>query len=82
MIMRVKFKTVPGQQFLVRREVFRLMQEAFHEQGIEFAHRNVTVYIPPETSERMSESQKDQVAGAAAALAAAPTTEEEPTEKK
>ena len=46
MIMRVKFKTIPGEQFVVRREVFRMMQEAFHDNGIEFAHRNVTVYLP------------------------------------
>jgi small-conductance mechanosensitive channel len=46
MIMRVKFKTIPGEQFIVRREVYRLMQEAFQENGIEFAHRNVTVYLP------------------------------------
>ena len=48
MVMRVKFKTVPGEQFVVRREVFRMMQESFRENGIEFAHRNVTVYLPPE----------------------------------
>jgi len=48
MVMRVKFKTIPGEQFVVRREVFRMMQEAFRENGIEFAHRNVTVYLPPE----------------------------------
>ena len=49
MIMRVKFKTIPGEQFVVRREVFRMMQEAFRENGIEFAHRNVTVYLPGQT---------------------------------
>jgi len=48
MIMRVKFKTIPGEQFVVRREVFRMMQESFKENGIEFAHRNVTVYLPSE----------------------------------
>jgi small-conductance mechanosensitive channel len=48
MIMRVKFKCVPGEQFLVRREVFRQIQKAFKEKGIEFAHRNVTVYLPPQ----------------------------------
>jgi small-conductance mechanosensitive channel len=48
MIMRVKFKTIPGEQFVVRREVYRMMQESFRENGIEFAHRNVTVYLPPE----------------------------------
>jgi small-conductance mechanosensitive channel len=48
MIMRVKYKTAPGQQFVIRKEVYRLMQEAFAEAGIEFAHRNATVYMPPE----------------------------------
>ena len=48
MVMRVKFKTIPGEQFVVRREVYRMMQESFRKNGIEFAHRNVTVYLPPE----------------------------------
>jgi len=47
MIMRVKYKTKPGDQFAIRKEVYRLMQEAFREAGIDFAHRNVTVYMPP-----------------------------------
>ena len=46
--MRVKYKTKPGDQFAIRKEVYRLMQEAFKEEGVEFAHRNVTVYMPPE----------------------------------
>jgi small-conductance mechanosensitive channel len=50
MIMRVKFKTIPGEQFVVRREVYRRLQEQFQTNGIEFAHRNVTVYLPPETT--------------------------------
>jgi len=54
MVMRVKFKTIPGEQFVVRREVFRMMQEAFRENGIEFAHRNVTVYLPPEDKSPVS----------------------------
>ncbi|MBW2625797.1 MAG: mechanosensitive ion channel family protein, partial [Deltaproteobacteria bacterium] len=33
MIMRVKFKAIPGQQFLIRRVVYQLIQEAFREQG-------------------------------------------------
>ena len=50
MILRVKFKTPPGEQFVVRREVYKRIQERFREEGIEFAHRNVTVYLPPEVS--------------------------------
>jgi small-conductance mechanosensitive channel len=60
MIMRVKYKTEPGQQFVIRKEVYRLMQEAFAEAGIEFAHRNVTVYMPPETTEEASDEQSSQ----------------------
>ena len=82
MIMRVKFKTIPGEQFVVRREVFRRMQEAFQENGIEFAHRNVTVYLPPQNDESSEEQGKEaekgpspdqktlEAAAAAAALAA------------
>jgi hypothetical protein len=60
MIMRVKYKTAPGQQFVIRKEVYRLMQEAFAEAGIEFAHRNVTVYMPPETTEAEPGEQANQ----------------------
>ena len=50
MIIRVKFKTKPGDQFVLRREVYRRIQGRFREQGIDFAHRNVTVYLPPEVT--------------------------------
>jgi small-conductance mechanosensitive channel len=73
MVMRVKFKTPPGEQFAIRKEVYRLMREAFEEEGIEFAHRNVTVYIPPETTQAKSNSEtaanKLQQVAAAAAIA-------------
>jgi small-conductance mechanosensitive channel len=62
MIMRIKYKTRPGEQFVIRKEVYRLMQEAFREAGIEFAHRNVTVYMPPESAETESGGQPDQEA--------------------
>ena len=89
MIMRVKFKTVPGHQFIIRREVFQRIQEAFRKEGIQFAHRNVTVYMPPETtageskketaSEDDSSTSTDKTkleAAAAAALAIAAEDEE------
>ena len=69
MIMRVKFKTIPGEQFVIRREVFRMMQEAFRENGIEFAHRNVTVYMPPEQSDETPDKKAVEAAAAAAAAA-------------
>jgi small-conductance mechanosensitive channel len=89
MIMRVKYKTKPGDQFEIRKEVYRLMQEAFKEEGIEFAHRNVTVYMPPDESheasggaagaaEQSAESDSDirRQAAAGAALAAIQAEEE------
>lgn len=78
MIMRVKFRCIPGEQFILRREVFHRIQKAFKEKGIEFAHRNVTVYLPPQpTSEGDSAAAAGgqglplAAAGAAAAAAVA-----------
>ena len=91
MIMRVKYKTMPGDQFAIRKEVYRLMQEAFKQEGIEFAHRNVTVYMPPEEDRKdtgqpagdvpqedaKSDSNIQRQAAAAAALASIQAEEEE-----
>jgi small-conductance mechanosensitive channel len=96
MSMRVKYKTKPGDQFAIRREVYRLMQEAFKQEGIEFAHRNVTVYMPPEsgskaTAQAAAENRQNngpadgeiqRQAGAAAALALIQAEEEAEAKKK
>jgi small-conductance mechanosensitive channel len=96
MVMRVKYKTKPGDQFAIRKEVYHLMQEAFKEEGIEFAHRNVTVYMPPEPDSEAGaqtqgeDQQKDakansevqRQAAAAAALAAIQAQEEAEKAKK
>ena len=96
MIMRVKYKTKPGDQFAIRREVYHLMQEAFKEAGIGFAHRNVTVYMPPETgskagaqaegenpqSDGSADGEIQRQAAAAAALAAIQAEEEAQAKKK
>jgi small-conductance mechanosensitive channel len=89
MIVRVKYKTIPGEQFVIRKEVYRLMQEAFKRHGIEFAHRNVTVYMPSHETESASPEEgaqgavsseandkKKAEAAAAAAIAAAQAEEE------
>ena len=90
MIMRVKYKTKPGQQFVIRREVFRRIEEAFRANNIEFAHRNVTVYLPNDATGATSEeaagdgnapsatpTKKIIEAGAAAAIAASQAEESE-----
>jgi small-conductance mechanosensitive channel len=43
LIIRCKFTSVPGQQFLIRREAFTRIQKRFEEQGIHFAPRRVLV---------------------------------------
>jgi small-conductance mechanosensitive channel len=92
MVMRVKYKTKPGDQFAIRKEVYRLMQEAFKEAGIEFAHRNVTVYMPPEAgaqaegeggqNDAKANSEIQRQAAAAAALATIQAQEEAEKAKK
>lgn len=46
-IVRVKFMARPGEQFVLRREVFRRVQEAFRQNGIKFAPRRVIVDAVP-----------------------------------
>lgn len=89
MILRIKFKTVPGRQFVVQKELYRRVQEAFRKNGIEFAHRNVTVYFPPEMRGLAGgEQPAEQPAGlpplaaaAAAAAAAVGQDDERPAAK-
>jgi hypothetical protein len=59
-----------------------MIQEQFAEHGIEFAHRNVTVYLPP-GEEADAPDKKAIAAGAAAAAAAAQAdTDAKPTPKQ
>ena len=48
LIMRVKFKTKPGVQFVIQRQVFKRLKELFKEKGLEFATRHVMVRLPDE----------------------------------
>ena len=62
-VIRVKFMCKPGEQFVLRREVFRRVQEAFAENGIRFAPKRVMVDSGPAATE-------DQAAAAAIAAEA------------
>ncbi|MDC0948846.1 mechanosensitive ion channel [Gammaproteobacteria bacterium] len=53
LIVRMKFTTKPGQQWVIRREAFRLVKDALSEQGIEFAHREVRVRLPGDVEQKM-----------------------------
>ena len=45
LIFRMKFTCVPGEQWVIRREAFRLVKDSLKDNGIEFAHRSVHVLM-------------------------------------
>ena len=49
-IMRVKFRTRPFDQFVIRREFFTRLHKAFEKSGLEFATRQVVVHLPGEAA--------------------------------
>ena len=65
MIIRVKYMTRPGDQFVIRKHVYARIRELFAENDIKFAHRQVTVRLADENYENLTEKQKIQVLGAA-----------------
>ncbi|SFL02283.1 mechanosensitive ion channel family protein [Shimia haliotis] len=65
MIIRVKFMTKPGDQWLVRKKVYQDIRELFEREGIKFAHREVTVRIADDQEDReLTPKQKEAVVGA------------------
>lgn len=66
MIVRVKFMTLPGDQFVTRTKVYAAIRELFEREGIKFAHREVTVRIADEDEhEDLTEHQKRAATAAA-----------------
>jgi small-conductance mechanosensitive channel len=74
MIVRGKFMAKPGKQFMIRKEIYNRVQKAFQENGIEFAHRRVTVELPEDVT--LTPEQKEKVAEAGAAALAAEEQQE------
>lgn len=73
MVIRVKFTSKPGKQFMIKREAFRRITEALNAKGIYYAHRKVIVDFPEgsKANEIDDDSRKKLLeAGAAAALTA------------
>lgn len=66
LIVRMKFTTVPNEQWVIRREAYRLVQEALEAAGIKYAHRQVVVTVPQQES---SSPATAPAAGAAAGSA-------------
>jgi small-conductance mechanosensitive channel len=69
MIIRVKFMTRPGDQWVIRKRVFAEIRQLFEREGIRFAHREVTVRIPGLPEDRPLDENEKQAAGAAARTA-------------
>lgn len=46
LIVRMKFTCQPGEQWVIRREAYRLVKEALESHDIHFAHREVKVTLP------------------------------------
>ncbi len=67
LVIRMKFTSKPGKQWMIKRSAYRLVQEALAEKGIQFAPRQVTVHVPE--AEQVNPQVVKQVAGAAAIAA-------------
>lgn len=76
MIIRGKFMSKPGRQFVLRKEIYNRVKQAFEENGIDFARREVRVAIPSlENDKQLDDSQKAALAAAAADAARDATSE-------
>ena len=63
MVVGVKFMTKPGEQWLVRRDAYQKVRDAFEANGIRMAERNVKVEI--DGGEALTDDQRKAVAAAA-----------------
>ncbi|MEM9059964.1 MAG: mechanosensitive ion channel family protein [Pseudomonadota bacterium] len=76
MIVRIKFMTYPGEQWVLRKRIYAEIRELFEREGIQFAHREVTVRIP-DLEENRQLTQEEKTAIGAAARRAADQVDEE-----
>lgn len=65
MIIRVKFMTTPGEQWVIRKRVYEEIRELFEREGIKFAHREVTVRLADgKKVDDLSDEEKEAVSAA------------------
>lgn len=79
MIIRVKFTSKPGKQFVIKREAFRRITEALAAKGIHYAHRKVIVDFPDDAhkGDIDDETRKKVVEAGAAAIIAADAADQQ-----
>ncbi len=66
MIIRVKFMTKPGEQWVVRKVVYAAVRELFEREGIKFAHKEVTVRLAGDRDPASLSDKEREAVGAAA----------------
>ena len=76
MIIRVKFMTKPGEQFVTRKVVYAAIRDLFERENIRFAHKEVTVRLAEGEGEHLSEEQRKAVTAAAREVIDAEAAEE------
>ena len=65
MIFRVKFMAKPGDQWVIRKRVYQEIRDLFAREGINFAHKQVTVRLEGDTPQNLTEQQTKAITGAA-----------------
>jgi len=79
LIFRMKFTCVPGEQWVIRRDAFRLVKDSLKSNGIEFAHRSVHVLMQSGNDDKDAPTPTtdltNALAGAAASSAATSASE-------
>ncbi|MCP5071843.1 MAG: mechanosensitive ion channel family protein [Rhodobacteraceae bacterium] len=68
MIIRVKFMTKPGDQWVLRKRVYQEIRDLFAREGIKFAHREVTVRLADDNAEDLTKKQKEALGSAVLAM--------------
>lgn len=65
MIIRIKFMTKPGDQFVTRKVVYAAIRDLFEREDIKFANKEVTVRLAEEPVEPLTETQKQSITAVA-----------------
>ncbi len=80
MIVRVKFMTKPGDQFVTRKVVYAHIRELFEQEGIKFAHKEVTVRLAEEPTRPLTDRERKAISAAAREVADADEMESAPVD--
>ena len=75
MVVGVKFMAKPGEQFILRREVYQRVRDAFEKNGIAFARPQVVVQVP---NAKLSAEESEAIAAAAAEAVDLPVQPQNP----